>query len=345
MLCLKVMTLNKRLGKQTVALETPPVIVSGAAIAGKKEGGGPIGSRFDQIEPDAYFSQKTWEQGESVMFERALSLACRKASIQVDALDAIFSGDLQNQCAGAAYAMRNASAPFFGLYGACSTMAESAALAAMMIDGGFAEHCAAITGSHYCTAERQYRAPTGYGGVRTPTAQWTVTGSGCLILSKTGLGPCVTTVTIGMIADKDVKDITNMGAAMAPAAYDTLKAHFQETGRQPDYYDLIVTGDLGHLGHAIVSECFRRDGTILSNYDDCGRMIFDRDRQDVHAGGSGSGCSAVVLAGHLLRQMQEGALNRLLFAATGALMSPTTSMQKESIPAICHAISIEVNPS
>lgn len=334
--------MNKRCGRQTVTLSSPPVMTASAAIVGQKEGSGPIKDRFDQTEPDAYFAQKTWEKGESSMFERCLNLACKKSNIQPNQLDYIFSGDLQNQCAGAAYAMRSTNAPYFGLYGACSTMAESLALAAMMIDGGYAHSCAAITGSHFCTAERQYRFPLGYGGVRTPTAQWTVTGSGCVIVSDRGPGPAITSITAGKIIDLGIKDISNMGAAMAPAAYDTLKTHFEDTGRSPEDYDLIVTGDLGHLGHSIVSELFQQDGVTLTNYDDCGRIIFDREKQDVHAGGSGCGCSAVVLAGHLMRQMQEGKLHKLLFAATGALMSPTTSMQKESIPAICHAVSIEV---
>ncbi|MBQ9044957.1 MAG: stage V sporulation protein AD [Oscillospiraceae bacterium] len=335
---------NKRIGRQTVKLSAPPCLRASAAIAGKKEGDGPLGDRFDLVEADAYFSQKTWEQGESTMFTRCLRLACQKAEIEPDDLDLILSGDLQNQCAGAAYAMRDIRAPYLGLYGACSTMAESMALAALLIDGGAADTCAALTGSHYCTAERQYRFPLGYGGVRTPTAQWTVTGAGCVLVSSTGFGPRITTVTTGRILDLGVKDMTNMGAAMAPAAYDTLKEHFTDTGRAPADYDLIVTGDLGHHGHNIVTELFRQDGVLLDNYDDCGRMIYDRERQDVHAGGSGCGCSAVVLAGHLLRRMREGELKKLLFAATGALMSPTTSMQKESIPAICHAVSIEVDP-
>ena len=333
---------TKRCGRQTVTLASPPVLSASAAIVGKKEGDGPLADRFDLIEPDAYFAQKTWEKGESSMFERCLNLACQKAGLAPEKLDYIFSGDLQNQCAAAAYAMRSFSAPYFGLYGACSTMAESIALSAMLIDGGFADTCAAITGSHFCTAERQYRFPLGYGGVRTPTAQWTVTGAGGVIAAKKGSGPCVTAVTTGKIVDLGIKDMTNMGAAMAPAAYDTLKAHFADTGRNPNDYDLIVTGDLGHLGHAIVTELFRRDGVILTNYDDCGRLLYDKENQDVHSGGSGCGCSAAVLAGHLLRQMREGTLHKLLFAATGALMSPTTSMQKESIPAICHAVSIEV---
>ena len=333
---------NKKIGRQSVQLSSRPVITASAAIVGKKEGEGPIKDCFDQIETDAYFAQKSWEQGETGMFQSCLNLVCQKAQRQPDSLDYIFSGDLQNQCAASAYAMRDTGVPYFGLYGACSTMAESIALSAMMIDGGFAETCAAITGSHFCTAERQYRFPLGYGGVRTPTAQWTVTGAGGIILSSKGSGPHVTGITIGKIVDLGVKDINNMGAAMAPAAFDTLKCHFQDTGKRPEDYDLIVTGDLGHLGHSIVSELFARDGVALRNYDDCGRIIFEKETQDVHSGGSGCGCSAVVLAGHLMRQLQEGKLKRLLFAATGALMSPTTTMQKETIPAICHAVSIEV---
>lgn len=333
---------TKRCGRQTVLLTNPPVIRASAAVVGQKEGAGPLSDRFDQIEPDAYFGAASWEQGESAMLERAFSLSCKKALLEPEQLEYIFSGDLQNQCAGAAYAMRQTNVPYWGLYGACSTMSEAIALAAMMIDGGYASRCAAVTGSHFCTAERQYRFPLGYGGVRTPTAQWTVTGAGSVILDANGAGPQVTAITTGTIVDKGVLDMTNMGAAMAPAAYDTLKAHFSDTGRTPDYYDLIVTGDLGHLGHAIVTELFQQDGIALPNYDDCGRMLFDPKKQDVHAGGSGCGCSAVVLSGHLLRRMKEGNLRRLLFAPTGALMSPTTAMQKESIPGICHAVSIEV---
>ena len=335
---------KNRLGRQTVILPHAPKIAASAAIVGKKEGEGKLSDRFDLIEQDAYFGNKTWEQGESAMFERCLQTACRKAEIQTEQLDFILSGDLQNQCAAAAYGMRNTNVPYLGLYGACSTMAESIALAALLIDGEYAGCCAALTGSHFCTAERQYRFPLGYGGVRTPTAQWTVTGAGSVILSAKAFGPAVTMVTTGKIVDLGVTDMTNMGAAMAPAAYDTLKQHFSDSGKTPNEYDLIVTGDLGNLGHAIVTELFAQDGVRLTNYDDCGRMIFDQKSQDVHSGGSGCGCSAIVLAGDLLRRMQEGSLKKLLFAATGALMSPTTSMQKESIPAICHAVSIEVIP-
>ena len=331
----------KKIG-HTVRFDAPPVIRSSAAIAGKKEGDGPLGDRFDQIEPDAWFGQKTWEQAESAMLRRSLDLACEKAATAPGAVDYLLSGDLQNQCAGAAYALRDAGAPYFGLYGACSTMAEALTLGAMLIAGGYAETCAALTGSHYCTAERQYRFPLSYGCVRTPTAQWTVTGAGAFLLGKSGPGPRITAVTTGVIVDAGIKDMSNMGAAMAPAAYNTLRQHFMDTGRTPEYYDRIITGDLGHIGHAAVCALFRRDGVELDKrYDDCGRMVYDRERQDVHGGGSGAGCSAVVLAGHLMREFQEGKLRRLLFAATGALMSPTASMQGQSIPGICHAVSIE----
>lgn len=319
----------------------PPVILAEASVAGRKEGEGPLGDRFDVVEPDAYFGAKTWESGESAMLRRCLAHLLMKANCDARQLDYILSGDLQNQCAGAAYAMRGVPAPYFGLYGACSTMAEAIGLAAVLIDGGFAERCAAMTGSHFCTAERQYRYPLEYGGVRAPTAQWTVTGAGALLLSREGHGPRVADFTAGIIADLGVKDMANMGAAMAPAAYQTLRAHFDAV-RPPEDYDLILTGDLGHIGHAIVADLFERDGVRLGDrYDDCGRRVFDRERQDVHAGGSGAGCSAVVLAGDILRRLRAGELRRVLLAATGALMSPVSAMQGESIPAICHAVTIE----
>ena len=254
----------------------------------------------------------------------------------------MLAGDLLNQCAGSAYAVRGVAAPFFGLYGACSTMAESLGLAALLVDGGYFESAAAATGSHFCSAERQFRYPLEYGGVRTPTAQWTVTGAGCVVLSREGAGPYVTRFTPGRIVDAGIKDMANMGAAMAPAAYDTLKRHFEQTGRGPDYYDVVLTGDLGRLGQEILRDLFAADGVDLGpNYMDCGVLIYDIERQDTHCGGSGCGCSASVLTGHFLRGMRDGLWRRVLFAATGALMSPTTAQQGESIPAICHAVAIE----
>ena len=219
-------------------------------------------------------------------------------------------------------------------------MGESLSLASMILDGGFAQFAGAVTSSHFCSAERQYRTPLEYGGQRTPTAQWTVTGSGAVILAKDGPGPYVTHITTGKVVDKGIKDANNMGAAMAPAAYDTLTAHFRDTGRHPSFYDLIVTGDLGKLGKEVIFDFFQKDGIELTNYDDCGTMIFDLKKQDVHCGGSGCGCSATVLTGYLLNGMREGKWNNLLFCPTGALLSPTSTQQGESIPCICHAVAI-----
>ena len=332
----------KRLGRQTVVLQSPPAIAGFASVVGEKEGAGPLKDTFDYISGDSHFGEKTWEKAESAMLKRCFGIACDKAGAVPSELDYIFSGDLLNQCMGSAIAMKDTGAPYFGLYGACSTMAESLAMAAMAIDGGFADTACALTSSHFCSSERQYRFPLEYGGVRAPTAQWTVTGAGAAVLRSHGAGPYITHITTGRITDAGITDSANMGAAMAPAAYSTLKAHFSETGRDPFYYDAIVTGDLGMLGHDLLQSFFRADGMEPGvMYMDCGMLIYDVKAQDVHAGGSGSGCSASVLCGHLLRGMKKGVWNRILFAATGALLSPTSSQQGDSIPGICHAVSIE----
>ena len=332
---------NKKLGRQTAALQDPPSVVGSASVVGKKEGEGPLASTFDHISQDDSFGERTWEKAESAMQKLALAAALNKAGLSVSALDYLLAGDLLNQCIGSGFAVRGQDVPFFGLYGACSTMAESLSLAALLLDGGFGARAAAMTSSHFCSAERQYRTPLEYGGQRTPTAQWTVTGSGCLILAREGQGPYVTHVTIGKIVDKGIKDAANMGAAMAPAAYSTIAAHFQDTGRKPSDYDLIVTGDLGKLGRDIVADWFHRDGMDLKNLTDCGTLIYDLEGQDVHCGGSGCGCSAVVLAGFLLDGMKQGRWRRILFCGTGALLSPTSSQQGESIPSICHAVALD----
>ena len=332
---------TKKLGRQTVALAHPPSVAGHANVVGKKEGEGPLADSFDQINQDDSFGEKTWEKAETAMQKLALSSALDKAGLSASALDYILAGDLLNQCIGSGFAVRGQDVPFFGLYGACSTMAESLSLAALLVDGGFAAHAAAMTSSHFCSAERQYRTPLEYGGQRTPTAQWTVTGAGCVILSREGPGPYITHVTTGKIVDKGIQDANNMGAAMAPAAYDTIRAHLQDTGREPGFYDLIITGDLGQLGGELLRELFQQDGVDLSpRYADCGLMIFDLERQDVHCGGSGCGCSAAVLTGHLLPGMRAGRWNNILFCPTGALHSPTTACQGESIPGICHAIAL-----
>ena len=331
---------TKRRGGQTVALAAPPSIAGRANVVGRKEGDGPLGATFDHIEQDDSFGEKSWEKAESAMQKLALAAALDKAGRSASQLDYLFAGDLLNQCIGTGFAVRGQGVPFYGLYGACSTMAESLSLAALMLDGGFGAWAGAMTSSHFCSAERQYRTPLEYGGQRTPTAQWTVTGSGCIILSREGPGPYITHVTTGKIVDKGIKDANNMGAAMAPAAYDTIRAHLRDTGRKPSFYDLIVTGDLGKLGKEIVLDFFHRDGMDLTNLEDCGTMIYDLEGQDVHCGGSGCGCSAVVLTGHLLHEMEAGRIKNLLFCGTGALLSPTSTQQGESIPSICHAVAI-----
>ena len=256
--------------------------------------------------------------------------------------DYVLAGDLLNQCIGTAFGLRDFQIPFFGLYGACSTMGEALALASLLIDGGFAETVAAQASSHFCTAERQYRMPVPYGSQRSPTAQWTATAAGCTLLSAQGPGPYITHVTCGKIVDQGITDPNNMGAAMAPAAYDTLRAYFADTHTGPADYDAIFTGDLGELGHEIVMDLFRQDGVDMTrNYEDCGMLLYDRDRQDMHAGGSGCGCSAAVFNGYLLTGLKQGRWRRTLFAPTGALLSPTSSFQGESIPGICHAVVLD----
>ena len=333
---------NKKLGRQTVALQDPPSVIGSAAVVGKKEGEGPLAATFDHISQDDSFGERSWEKAESAMQKLALAAALSKAGLSVSGLDYLLAGDLLNQCIGSGFAVRGQDVPFLGLYGACSTMAESLSLASMLLDGGYGTKIAAMTSSHVCSAERQYRSPLEYGGQRTPTAQWTVTGSGCVILADQGPGPYITHVTTGKVVDKGIKDAANMGAAMAPAAYSTLSAHFQDTGRKPSDYDLIVTGDLGQLGRDIVADWFHRDGMDLKNFNDCGTLIYDLEGQDVHCGGSGCGCSAVVLAGMLLNGMAGGRWKRILFCGTGALLSPTSSQQGESIPAICHAVALDI---
>ncbi len=334
--------MTKRLGKQTLYLPSAPAVVGYAAVVGKKEGEGPLKERFDYIAEDSYFGEKSWEKAESHMLKQCFSIACDKGGLPPSSLQYILAGDLLNQCVSSSFAMRDTEIPYLGLYGACSTMAESLSLGALLLDGGFAERVCALTGSHFCSAERQYRFPLEYGGQRTPSSQWTVTGAGAVILAPAGGVVRITHVTHGKIIDAGIKDPSNMGSAMAPAAFDTIRTHFRDTGRTPEDYDAIVTGDLGALGHDILQALFRSDGVELgARYMDCGVLIYDLAAQEVGAGGSGCGCCASVLGGHILRAMEDGVWNRVLFAATGALMSPTSSQQGESIPGICHAIVLE----
>ncbi|MBE7023924.1 MAG: stage V sporulation protein AD [Ruminococcaceae bacterium] len=329
------------MGNQTVAFQSEVRIFSTACVAGKKEGQGPLGKYFDVVMEDAEWGEKTWEKTESKMQRSALIRAVEKGSVEVKDINYIFAGDLLNQCISSSFGLLDFGVPFMGVYGACSTMAETIGLSAMAIDGGFADCAAAVTSSHFCTAERQYRNPLEYGNQRTPTAQWTVTGAGAAILSNKGDGPFVTHFTSGRIVDMGISDANNMGAAMAPAAADTLDAHFRDTGRSPDFYDLIVSGDLGLVGKSALIDLMYEKGFLISkNYDDCGCMIFDTKRQDVHAGGSGCGCLAVTLCGFIMDAMKAGRLKNVLFMGTGALLSPTSSLQGGTIPSVAHAVAL-----
>jgi stage V sporulation protein AD len=333
---------DKKIGKQTVKLSNPPSIISTASIVGPKEGEGPLKDYFDIILNDDLFGEDSWEKAESKMNREAIRHALTKLNMQPDQIDYLFGGDLLNQIISSSFAARELKIPFFGLYGACSTMSESLSLAAMIIDGGFADYSIATTSSHFSSAERQFRFPLELGNQRPPTAQWTTTGSGAAIVAKDGNGPFITHITTGRVMDFGIKDANNMGAAMAPAAADTLIRHFEDTGFKPSSYDLIISGDLGKVGTELTIELASKNGYDISrNYTDCGLKIFDLEKQDVHAGASGCGCSAVVFCGYLYQELLKGNIKKLLLMSTGALLSPTSTLQGESIPGIAHAITIE----
>lgn len=333
---------KKKLGSQTIKFDNPPSILSTASIVGTKEGNGPLKDYFDIINDDDLFGENSWEKAESKMSRETVKLAMEKIKISPERVDYLFSGDLLDQIISSSFSARELKIPFFGLYGACSTMTESLSLASIVIDGGYADFVVASTSSHFGAAERQFRYPLEYGGQRPPSSQWTVTGSGAAVLGKEGNGPFITYITTGRVLDFGIKDANNMGAAMAPAAADTIVRHFKDTGFNPDHYDLIITGDLGKVGKELTIEIARENGyNIEANYTDCGVEIFDLETQDVHSGGSGCGCSAVVLCGYLYSKLKTGKMNRLLIISTGALLSPTSTQQGESIPGIAHAVAIE----
>ena len=336
---------GKKRGAHSYVLPSRPRIQSYASIAGQKEASGPLGHTFDETFTDDTLGQKSWERAEAKMLERAADLALSKAKVYADGVDVFLGGDLLNQIVSSGYTARQLGIPFLGLYGACSTMAESLLLGAMLIDGGFADTALCATCSHFSTAERQYRFPLELGNQRTPTAQWTVTGAGATLLGRESPLPlCIESVTIGSVWDLKQTDANNMGAAMAPAAMQTLKSHLDDLHSIPEDYDLIVTGDLGRVGYDLMKLLCRKEGIELDQrYIDCGCEIFDVS-QDVHSGGSGCGCSAVSLNGWLLGRMLKGEIRKMLFLATGALMSPTMSQQGESIPGVAHAVSLEVMP-
>lgn len=327
-----------RIGKQTLEFTTPPRIQSHGAIGGKKEAEGPLSADFDQTFQDTSLQTESWEKAEAQLQKEAVSTALSKGGLKSQEIDFIFAGDLLNQCISSTFGLLSYGIPFLGQYGACSTMAQTLLMASIFVDSGAARRAAAVTSSHFCSAERQFRTPLEYGAQRTPTAQWTATAAGCAIVSTTG------PVTVrhglaGKIVDLGVKDPANMGAAMAPAAADSIYQFLQDTGTAPQDYDCIYTGDLGQVGTDLLYQTLQKNGIDLtSRHQDCGLLLFDRQRQDVHAGGSGCGCSASVLCGHILNRMEAGGLKNILFCATGALMSPTSSQQGESIPGICHIL-------
>lgn len=334
----------KRIGNQTIKLKNPPSIMSGYTIVGPKEGEGPLKDYFDFILEDDLWGQESWEKAESKIQEETIKAAISQGGYSLDDMDFLLSGDLLNQITASGFTARQLAIPFFGLYGACSTMAESLALGAMLLDGGYAKKLVCATSSHFSSAERQFRFPLEYGFQRTFSAQWTVTGSGATVLSSKGPGPYITYSTVGKIIDSGIKDVANMGAAMAPAAMDTMINHFQDTSFTPKDYDLIITGDLGLVGKEIVLEMMKEKGYDLTGiYTDCGAEIFSPKLQDTHAGGSGCACAAVVFNGYILKEIKKGKYKRVLFIPTGALHSTTSTLQGESIPAIAHAITIDIN--
>jgi stage V sporulation protein AD len=328
--------------KRYLRFDDPPKIISASSVVGRKENEGNFHGKYDVVDETDSFSQNTFEKSESEMQRLAVKKALEKANLCDHDIDVLFAGDLTNQCVSSNYGLLNYDIPFFGLYGACSTAAEGLILDSLTVSNGIFEKALAVTSSHNCSAERQFRYPLEYGGQHTPTSQWTVTGSGAFIVSKQGKGPSVVGCMPGKTVDKGITDINNMGAAMAPSAIDTLSCFFKETNTLPRAYDLIATGDLGFEGHRIVKEIMYENGYDMGlTYKDCGLMIYDRKKQDMHSGGSGCGCSAVVFAAHIYDELCKGNLHNVLFVGTGALMSPTSVQQGLSIPGIAHLIHIK----
>ena len=332
---------NNRIGRSTIIFKNKPRIESYYSVVGKKEGEGPFNKYFDEILKNDLCNQKSYELAEREILEKTILGALQKKQVDLGDIDFMIGGDLLNQIITTSFSARHFETPLIGLYGACSTMSESLAIGAALIDGGYAKKTICATVSHFATAERQYRTPLELGNQRPPVSQWTVTGAGCTILSNTNKGSYISMATFGKVTDYGVTDANNMGAAMAPAASETLAEHFKDTGRCPEDYDLIVTGDLGKLGSEIFRDLMEHRGYKLgNNYCDCGHMIFGRN-QRTFQGGSGAGCSASILNSYILKQMNEGAFKKVLFMATGALLSTLSTQQGETIPCIAHAVVIE----
>ena len=332
----------QKLGKQTIKFDNPPTILDCASIVGPKEAQGPLAEYFDQTLEDEFWGEKTWEKAESKIIKETVNTVISKSGVPSDQIDLMIAGDLLNQCISSSFGLREANIPFLGVFGACSTFVESMCIGSICVES-FAKNVLCATSSHFCSAEKQFRFPLELGNQRTPTAQWTVTGSGAAIITQSGMGPYITHITPGKIIDMGIKDANNMGAAMAPAFCETLITHFLDNGRSPNYYDAIISGDLGHVGKEIAIDIAKARGyNIKPNYNDCGVLIFDKEKQDTHSGGSGCGCCGSVFSGYFFKQLKAKKLKKVLLIATGALMNSTSSQQGESIPGIAHAISIEI---
>ena len=336
--------LKKQQGIKSVKFEEPPIICAAASVVGQKEGDGPFGDVFDQIESDPKVGGDTWEDAEGRLQERAAELAIQKAGCGKEAIRYIVAGDLLGQLMASSFGLAGFDKPLFGVYGACSTMGESIGIGSMLVEGGFADYVLAMTSSHFASAEKQFRFPLGYANQRPKASTWTVTGSGAVVIckgdQKQGMAK-ITGITTGKIVDYGVKDTMNMGACMAPAAASVVAAHFKDFGTDPSEYDQIITGDLGMVGKDILIDILRSEGyDIADRYIDCGIEIYGRDAQ-AQAGGSGCGCSAVMLAGYVLKQLEIGEWKRVLFVPTGALLSVVSFNEGNSIPGIAHAVRLE----
>ena len=332
----------QKLGKQTIKFDNPPTITNCSSIVGPKEAEGPLSKFFDYTLEDEFWGEDSWEKAESKIIKENVKNLISKSDVSNLDIDLVIAGDLLNQCISSNFGLRDSNIPFWGIFGACSTFVESMSIGAICVEA-FAQNVICATSSHFCSAEKQFRFPLELGNQRPPSSQWTVTGSGAALISKSGQGPFITHITPGKIVDMGIKDANSMGAAMAPAFCDTLLTHFKDTGRSPSYYDAIISGDLGNIGKSIAIDIMQSKGyNIKSNYNDCGAMIFDNSNQDTHSGGSGCACCATVFSGYWFKQLKDKKIKKLLLIATGALMNSTTAQQGESIPGIAHAISIEL---
>jgi len=333
-----------RTGKQTFIYDEPPLIASHVSIVGPKEGKGPLGGWFDTVIQDDLLGQKSWEKAESEMLRRCALDAAARAGMPVSAVQLFMAGDLNAQIIASGFCARELKIPFLGLYGACSTFVEGMVVGSALISGGMLDNALFGASSHFCTAERQFRMPLEMGTQRTPSAQWTATAAGCGVLRRDSCpGLHVTAGTVGRVIDYDIKDANHMGAAMAPAVRDCIRAHFEDTGRETGYYDLVVTGDLGWIGRELLMELLEESGVHIAEDKliDCGASLFFKE-QDPHAGGSGCGCVASVSCGWIMKRMETGELNKVLIVGSGAMLSTTSGMQGESIPSIAYAASVEV---